>query len=126
VPRLDRILLINAIALASAMVAAAIGGLVASSWIWAIACAVFVYAGFRVGAMIWLARNVRMAALLREHFRDDRDDDADYYGDDSGPGVDFDWSDRPAARPHGSTWAFGGEIDGGRSPRGLPGPSGQD
>ena len=52
-------MLLNAIALAAAMVAAVIGGLVASSWIWAIACAVFVYAGFSVGAMIWFALKIR-------------------------------------------------------------------
>jgi hypothetical protein len=130
VPRLDRILLINAIALAAAMLAAVIGGLAASSWIWAIACAVFVYAGFRVGAMIWMARNVRLAALVREHFRDDRDVDAGYYydpgGSRPGPDFDFDWARRPGSGPDEPSWTFDRPIDGGRAPRGLAGPSGQD
>jgi hypothetical protein len=128
VPRFDRILLINAIALAAAMAAAVVGGLVASSWIWAIASAVFVYAGFRVGAMIWLARYVRPMAIIREQFRDDRHIDAGYFDPDdySGPGPGFGWPDRPGSGSPGWSWSLDREIDGGRSPRGLPGPSGQD
>jgi Na+(H+)/acetate symporter ActP len=140
--RSDRIILLNAIALGSAMVAAVVGGLAASSWIWAIACAVFVYAGFRVGAMIWISRKLRQAALIQAHFprREFDSDDIDFdfdsdsgsYGshgsrvyyfdsDDIGPDLGFDRSDWP---DHGSSWP-GHQIQD-RPPRGLPGPSGQD
>jgi hypothetical protein len=51
--------MVQAIAIASAMVAAVVGGLLAQSWIWAIACAIFVYSGFRVAAMFWVSHKIR-------------------------------------------------------------------
>jgi uncharacterized iron-regulated membrane protein len=55
----DRILMAQVVAVAAAMVTAVAGGLLARSWLWAVACAVLVYAAFSVGVMIWLARRLR-------------------------------------------------------------------
>jgi Na+(H+)/acetate symporter ActP len=58
--RIDRLIMIQVIAIASAMVAAVIiGGLLAQSWIWAIASAIFVCAGFRMAAMLWVSHTIR-------------------------------------------------------------------
>ena len=85
--------MVQAIAIASAMVAAVIGGVLAQSWIWAIACAVFVYAGFSAAVMFWLSRKIRFdfrGADLRDSVRADDDvysDDA-VYSDEDGYGWD--------------------------------------
>lgn len=82
--RIDRLIKVQAIAISSAMVAAVIGGLVARSWIWAIACAIFVYAGFRVAAMFWVAHMIRTHPDWRglRYFAAAADDDDDDEGDD--------------------------------------------
>lgn len=51
----SRLLIVQAIAVACAVA----GGLAARSWLWAVACAVLVYAAFSVAVMVWMARRLR-------------------------------------------------------------------
>ena len=55
----DRLLMVQAASVAAAMLAAVAGGLLAKSWLWAVACAVLVYAACSVGVMAWMARRLR-------------------------------------------------------------------
>ena len=87
--RIDRLFMVQAVAIASAMVAAVIGGLLAHSWIWAVACAIFVYAGFSVAVMFWLSHRFRSDFRWRDRRESVRDADEDVYGDDDGYG----WED---------------------------------
>lgn len=74
----DRLLIVQATAVAAAMVAAIAGGLLARSWLWAVACAVLVYAAFSVGVMVWMARRFRATRDWldwSEDWADELDDD---------------------------------------------------
>jgi hypothetical protein len=73
--RIDRLIMVQAIAISSAMVAGVIGGLLERSWIWAIACAIFVYAGFRVAAMVWMSHMIRTHPGWRALHDSAHDDD---------------------------------------------------
>lgn len=95
--RIDRLVMLQAIAIVSAMVAAVVGGLLAQNWIWAIACAIFVYAGFRVAAMIWVSHKIRTDPRWRALRDSPRNDDDDTYGRTVDWDLDdeSDWYDDP-------------------------------
>lgn len=54
-PPLGRIVLIQTCAIAVTILAGIIAGLIAASWIWAIACAVITYVGSQAAVMTWAA-----------------------------------------------------------------------
>jgi hypothetical protein len=54
-PPFHRILIVQAGAILATMLAGVIGGLIAASWIWAIACAVVIYAASQAAVMAWAA-----------------------------------------------------------------------
>src|SRR5215469_9501936 len=114
--RIDRLIMVQAIAISSAMVAAVIGGLLARSWIWAIACAIFVYAGFGAAAMFWMSHMIRTHpgwAATRDSAGDGDDDAYDAYDDyvdggtfgrsaHWGSAADSDWFSSPDQDDDGS------------------------
>jgi len=53
-----RLFMVQAVAVATAILAAIAGGLLARSWLWAVACAVLVYAALSVGVLVWMARRL--------------------------------------------------------------------
>jgi hypothetical protein len=55
VPPFHRILIVQACAILATILAGAIGGLIAASWIWAIACAVVMYLASQAAVMAWAA-----------------------------------------------------------------------
>jgi hypothetical protein len=54
-PPFRRIVAVQACAIAVTIAAGAAGGLIAASWIWAIACAVVMYAVSQAGVLAWAA-----------------------------------------------------------------------
>lgn len=55
----DRLLMIQAASVVSAILAGIVGGLLAGNWVWAVACAVVVYGLAGAVAMVWMARRLR-------------------------------------------------------------------
>jgi len=120
--RIDRLITVQAIAISSAMVAAVIGGLVARSWIWAIACAIFVYAGFGAVAMFWMSHMIRTHPgwrTARDSAGDGEDDAYDDYIDGGSFGrtvhwdsaADSDWSTSPDQDEYGSGYgSWSGDL----------------
>jgi hypothetical protein len=54
-PPFRRILIVQACAIMATILAGVIGGLIAASWIWAIACAIVAYAVSQAAVLAWAA-----------------------------------------------------------------------
>jgi hypothetical protein len=80
----DRLLMAQAASLAFAMVSGIVGGLVAHSWIWAVACAMLAYGTACVGVMVWMAGRLRSHPARSGRSRDSSDFDIDWSEFDRG------------------------------------------
>ncbi|HET7016368.1 MAG TPA: hypothetical protein VFI65_20775 [Streptosporangiaceae bacterium] len=58
-PSFSRMMMVQGIGLIATVIAGVVGGLLARSWIWAIACAVVAYALVSAGTMIWVGSKMR-------------------------------------------------------------------
>lgn len=58
-PKFSRLVMAQGIGIIATVIAGIVGGLVARSWLWAIACAIVAYALFSAVVMIWLSIKIR-------------------------------------------------------------------